>query len=203
MLNLPSTMQTQFVVFLRNQAVPNEAHASHLKWLRYGLDFCEKYHFPQAQTNSLSHFLDKLHQKKQTHSQQQQACHAIMLYYEFVQHREPDSQFCSPQERIVHGKSLNKFRHPADFPPKRCNESIKDSSPSPVLPEPAQPIIVTPQRPVVSQGSSWKPEYARLSYEIKLRHYSPKTLRTSTQWVHHYQTFTRSKDPKSLSTQDV
>ena len=48
MLNLPSTMQTQFVVFLRNQAVPNEAHASHLKWLRYCLDFCEKYDFPQA-----------------------------------------------------------------------------------------------------------------------------------------------------------
>ncbi len=31
MLNLPSTSQAQFVVFLRNKAVPNEAHASHLK----------------------------------------------------------------------------------------------------------------------------------------------------------------------------
>lgn len=31
----------------------------------------------------------------------------------------------------------------------------------------------------------------------------PRTLRTCTQWVRHYQTFTRSRDPESLSTQHV
>jgi site-specific recombinase XerD len=41
----------------------------------------------------------------------------------------------------------------------------------------------------------------RLIGEIKLRHYSPKTIRTYTQWVRHYQTFMRSRDPESLSAQ--
>ena len=50
---------------------------------------------------------------------------------------------------------------------------------------------------------SWQEEFARLKNEIQVRHYSPKTLKTYMQWVRHYQTFTRSLDPKSLSTEHV
>ena len=39
--------------------------------------------------------------------------------------------------------------------------------------------------------------------EIHIRHYSPKTLKTYTQWLRHLQTFTRSKDPEALSSADV
>jgi integron integrase len=42
-----------------------------------------------------------------------------------------------------------------------------------------------------------------LTDEIKLRHYSLKTLRSYTQWVRHYQNFTQSQDPKTLSTEQV
>jgi len=52
-------------------------------------------------------------------------------------------------------------------------------------------------------GMSWKEEYTRLANEIQVRHYSPKTLKTYMQWVRHYQTFTRSLDPKFLSTDHV
>lgn len=50
------------------------------------------------QTDSISHFLSKLQRKKQTDAQQQQAFHAITLSYELLQDREPQNQFCSPQE---------------------------------------------------------------------------------------------------------
>ena len=109
MLNIPSPLQAQFVEWLRNRAVANNAIASYQKWLRYYLDFCEKYHFPNAQTDSIPHFLGKLQQKKQTEAQQRQAFHAITLYYELLQDAEPQNQFCSPQERIAHGKSAEKF----------------------------------------------------------------------------------------------
>lgn len=56
---------------------------------------------------------------------------------------------------------------------------------------------------LLSKGASWKAEFDGLSNEIKLRHYSPKTLATYTTWARNFQTFTRSKDPKLLSVEDV
>lgn len=39
-LNFSSPLQAQFMGWLRNRAVSNNASASYLKWLRYYLDFC-------------------------------------------------------------------------------------------------------------------------------------------------------------------
>ncbi len=39
--------------------------------------------------------------------------------------------------------------------------------------------------------------------EIKLRHYSPKTLRTYNHWVRQFQTFTRNQNPQALATEHV
>ena len=52
-------------------------------------------------------------------------------------------------------------------------------------------------------GASWKTEYLRLADEIQVRHYSDKTLKTYRGWVRNFQTFTRSKPPEKLSSQDV
>jgi integron integrase len=58
-------------------------------------------------------------------------------------------------------------------------------------------------KPKPTAENSWKAEYTRLAHEIQVRHYSPKTLKAYTQWVRHYQTFTRSRDPKLLSADHV
>jgi integron integrase len=50
---------------------------------------------------------------------------------------------------------------------------------------------------------SWIAAYTRLANDIQVRHYSPKTLKAYRQWLQHFQTFTRSKDPAALSTTDV
>jgi len=47
-------------------------HRSFKKWLRYYLDFCEKYQFPAARKESLPEFLGKLREKRQTRAQQEQ-----------------------------------------------------------------------------------------------------------------------------------
>ncbi|MGD9211828.1 MAG: integron integrase [Desulfobacteraceae bacterium] len=52
-------------------------------------------------------------------------------------------------------------------------------------------------------NQSWRDEYQRLVDQIKVRHYSPKTLKSYRSWVRKFQTFTRSKDPKSLNADDV
>ena len=66
MLNIPPALLTQFETCLRNRSVPKPQHGAYTKWLRYYLDFCRKNNFSHAQRESLSNFLNKLQEKKQT-----------------------------------------------------------------------------------------------------------------------------------------
>lgn len=54
-----------------------------------------------------------------------------------------------------------------------------------------------------STNADWRPEYEALNVEIQLRHYSPKTLSAYRGWVRKLQSFTKSKPPQQLSTEDV
>jgi len=45
--------------------------------------------------------------------------------------------------------------------------------------------------------------FDRLLSEIKIRHYSPKTLKAYRGWTRQFQGFTKSKDYNLLSQQDV
>ena len=55
---------------LAQHHIPKKLHPYYLKWLRYYLDFCRKYHFKEADKKSLSHFIEKLTAKNQTDQQQ-------------------------------------------------------------------------------------------------------------------------------------
>lgn len=50
---------------------------------------------------------------------------------------------------------------------------------------------------------NWQAVYEQLSNEIKVRHYSPKTLKSYSIWVRKLQYFSKSKDPALLSATDV
>ena len=60
MLPIPPALQTQFEDQLDKCAIPNSLRGFYRKWLRYYLDFCEKYHFPPAEKQSLPRFIQKL-----------------------------------------------------------------------------------------------------------------------------------------------
>jgi hypothetical protein len=57
MLQLPSALRAEFETCLWHAGIPKPAHAAYTKWLRYYLDFCQKYHVPHALQESLPHFL--------------------------------------------------------------------------------------------------------------------------------------------------
>jgi hypothetical protein len=46
MLAIPSQIRRQFQQRLKDSAISNQVSGSYLKWLRYYLDFCHKYHVP-------------------------------------------------------------------------------------------------------------------------------------------------------------
>jgi integron integrase len=54
----------------------------------------------------------------------------------------------------------------------------------------------------VQTGSSWVFVFDTLNSEIKLRHYSPNTLKAYRGWTRHFQTFTKAKDYQALTPQD-
>ena len=63
--------------------------------------------------------------------------------------------------------------------------------------------ISTKNNKLTSTKADWRPIYNDLHAEIRLRHYSPKTLKSYRGWVRQFQNFTKSKDPRLLSTSDV
>jgi integron integrase len=78
-----------------------------------------------------------------------------------------------------------------------------EASPQPdTHPQPSHPAAIA-NKPVSPAGASWKTEFTRLTEEIRVRHYSPKTLKTYLLWLRKFQAFTHSKPPESLSTTEV
>ena len=84
MISISPSLEKQFIVRLGKKEVPKNEQALYRKWLRYYLDFCQKYHFPPNQEKSLSRFLGKLQEKKQTKTSQEQASQAVSLYYDLI-----------------------------------------------------------------------------------------------------------------------
>ena len=200
---IPFALLAQFEVILRDKAVPNNAHGVYKKWLRYYLDFCQKYHFSESKRESLAQFLLKLEEKRQTKAQQQEASHAITLYYELVDSMGSHDGLGSPQKVVSPGMVPDE-PPPPSVPSLNQVASLQQTISRGQAPKesPLPPLPPTQTRKVTT-GVSWKAEYTKLAQEIQVRHYSPKTLKTYTQWVRHYQTFARSMDPQSLSSDQV
>ena len=81
MLDIPAQLKNDYILFLTQCNIPPHSHNYYIKWLRFYLDFCNKYHHTPTLRSSLPLFIRKLHEKNQTSRQQKQASHAINLYY--------------------------------------------------------------------------------------------------------------------------
>lgn len=212
MIPIPDTLLSRFEICLRAREIPENAQLFYKKWLRFYLDFCQKYHVEPTQKESLSLFLQKLQEKKQSEWQQQQAIHAISLYYELLQDssnnlpaslrspcppRPVQEDRASPLADFAKGSA-----YPAGLPSSPADTSRTGfdlETPQQVPP----PAVVSDNKPRPLTGTSWKAEHTGLIEEIRTRHYSPKTLKTYQLWLRHFQAFTRSKPPESLTATDV
>jgi hypothetical protein len=108
MKDIPSDILTQFRDTLKKRLIPVGLHSYYLKWLRYYLDYCSKYHLPETSSKSLQQFLQKLLEKKQTEEQRGQAGHAVLLYLDLEQgSKEPDSIAPASADRMVEQDSAS------------------------------------------------------------------------------------------------
>ena len=196
MIQIEQPLKNNYIALLRKNGLPEKEHSYHLKWLRYYLDFCHKYDFDSSDSNSLPPFIEKLSSRQQNENQQQQATNAVRFFYSlikegcFVENSEPEipeiKEHTSPYFQVENDNRVTD---------DNAENNISN----------AEQAMVQPEEKVKEQifNRSWQEVYQGLENEIKVRHYSPKTLKSYKNWVRKLQTFTRSKDPELLNPSDV
>lgn len=184
MLNIPLEINRKYDEILTSKGVDRKLHGPYKKWLRFYLDFCSKYNHQSYQALSLSHFQQKLLSKGQSSYSREQATYAVSLF-------------------------LNMHVGVAGTAISAKNANARSIGAEPVVTV-AEPRLATQNEYSSSVsgepyhgGRSWVSVYQRLAEEVKLRHYSPKTLRAYRNWIRKYQTFLKSKDVNQLTQSDV
>jgi integrase len=183
MLPIPEYISVQFNNVLRQRAIPESFHVHYRKWLRYFLDFCEKYPPPEAKSERVRLFIEKLKSKKQTPQQCTQAAHALSLFFESQQVKN-----CAPSG------ADNVQKTPASpasalVKPRNTNNAAGGIEPA-IMPA----ATIAESRAIFglpggkrhnewrclekSKSPAWDQAIEKLSAEIKIRHYSRKTLKT-------------------------
>lgn len=215
MLAIPSTLQKKFEIYLKNKAIPDKYHGAYKKWLRNYLDFRLKYPFSPGHKESLPYFIQKLQEKRQTKAQQEQAIKSIALYYQIVTSRSLSHQAPKPENSKRSALMVDKpFPNHDAIPGPIQYEKVEsrfspDPAPSPRVRDLSHDMRQYemsdsgPLKNKQEKGASWIGEYSILENEIRVRHYSSKTLKTYKGWVRKFQTFTLSRPPHLLSANDV
>lgn len=154
MQTIPDDILKQYLAVLKKRAVPVFRYADYRKWLRYFLDW-------------------KLQEKKQSPEQQKQAAHALSLFFQSLDAKTKAA-----------GESSNNIM--------RSEETKVVSSPGRVdLKASVSQVSSHPFAPPVSSQShynewhclkksaspGWDKIIETLAAEIKVRHYSRKTLK--------------------------
>ena len=249
MLAVPLELTRRYEARLVQQNILAGQRPHYHKWLRYYLDFCDKYSFPPTDRQSWPAFQEKLRAKHQPEPLCQQAGHAVALYWEMV---SPASTKPHPpvdaatQQNIVGTRLTSEAAleqapsHPSPMG-KPPTESLAPSPPAKLIPPCEEKATLPPRPPSPSQlaarqereavigtpsapanpvralyqndrtdsaefkltGASWVWVYDGLTSAIKVRHYSPKTLEAYQIWTKKFQTFTKSKDPRLVTMDDV
>jgi site-specific recombinase XerD len=214
MLPIPQNYLARFNEALLKNAVPVPLHVHYRKWLRYFLDFCGKYPPPDAKSEQIRLFIEKLRSKNQTPQQCSQAAHAISLYLKSPKWKN-DRQLARNETKPEN------FASPANPQPnvRKTNDAVASNGISAtqkvVVAEPSSPFGVTAGKRYnewrcleKSKSPAWDHTIDKLAAEIKTRHYSRKTLKTYADWVRKFQRYLHDKaphdkPPNELSSSDV
>ena len=184
MILIPKAVFARYLETLKVNNVPPGYHSEYVKWVRFFLDFCAKYVIAHDKSERVRLFLGKLGEKGQREDQCKRAAHAVSLYFSM---QRPEAMPQAPAERSDRQPTAS--AGPSCLPrssehqrKSRYNEAgYQEESDSP----------------------EWDAALAAMAAEIKVRHYSRKTLKTYGKWSRCFQRFLKSKPPEELSTDDV
>ncbi len=165
--------------------------------------------FPAGERKSLSPFLRKLEEKRQTKAQLEQTGDSITLYHEILDMKGRDAPL-RKAKAVVSDASWQKDSGAAAAPGTvRHGAWVRETTPTysevPAGVDSGVPAGVRLQLEQArkTRGAFWEAEYTGLAIEVQIRHYSPKALKTYKGWARKFQIYTKSKSPQLLSAEDV
>src|SRR5919106_3420525 len=178
---------------LAARQVPRAQWRNYHKWVRFYLHFCQKYRHHPADPKSLPLFLEKLASKGQTAAQRAQAQCAVEYY----------SVFLSPE-----GPSWRDDDAGAPTVPKDGDDGRAAGTPESVLGqsrmmEDQAHALVQANAATESMNAAWEAVEGKLKDEIRLRHYSPKTLQAYAGWLRKFRRFLVNTHPAELTGADA
>jgi len=194
---LDQAVRDAFLKGARGRGVPAGEVWDYVKWLRYYLDFCDKYRREVLDRESLQAFLLKLASKNQSAEQQAQAARSVNLYLELATPRTAPQSVAVPRAAP-----------PAPSPPAAATpQAAPPARPRPAGTAPAAVGGALPdrvaERAALWPGSSpWDAVIVRIKEEVKVRQYSPKTFDAYAGWVRQFAGFA-GKPPDGIVMQDV
>ena len=204
MLKLSAHLIQQFNnLLLSKKSFSDKDRATYKKWFRFYWDFCHKYHHDAYHSDSLPLFLQKLQSKNQSVQQQNQAQHSVSLFLKMHASNEQrqikdDNNSKLSLQKINASDEISKPNKNHSNHPSVDQSSIRHN-----YSDQATSNLSTGYRSSEETGMSWEFVYDQLVKEIKIRHYSPRTLKSYRGYIRQLQTFTKSKKYQTLSQQDV
>lgn len=166
--------QLSSLLFAEN--IPVTHHREYFKWLRFYLDFCEKYKHKIRLPQSVDLFIEKLGQKAQPEALQKQARHAVSLYLEKIASLQTDGKNITPVPGTI-------------VPAWETDKSESNDQTGNIMP--------------LNSATDWYQSLEKLKRVIATKHYSPKTLRSYSLYIKKLQGFLYNKPLDLVSTGDV
>ena len=203
MLAVPENVLARYNAVLKQRAVHETVHVHYRKWLRYFLDFCEKYSPPASKSEQVRLFIEKLKSKKQTPQQCTQAAHAVSLFFEIQQPNKLRPLTPSAGNNLLPAQAqITKIVVAEDIGLTVLPTALV-AEPPPSFTPLAGKRYNEWRCLEKSHSPAWDQAIEVLASEIKLRHYSRKTLKTYADWGRKFQRHLTDKPPEELTSLDV
>jgi integron integrase len=207
MPNIPFKIVKSFQALLEQRAIPPAERAEYQKWLRFYLDFCDKYQFESASKDSFASFNEKLLEKWQSESQRRQAHDAIRVYFKMLTLNADNThanESKSPPSAPPNIPKIDSKPNQTDHPDSSGAGAISQNQESLPTKQHVTTKIHTAQGHIErSTGQNWVWVFDALKSAIQVRHYSPKTYEAYRIWTRKFQTYTKSMEPRELCMEDV
>lgn len=170
MVSVPNEIMSAYVKLLDIRDIPQGQAEYYKKWLRYYYDFSTKYLQMQDQAVKVRLFLEKLKSKGQSPAKCQQAAHAVALYFDL---HEQIAKLSIEGNAVVES-SADTTLEQIPAPPAAAERPGISGQPQHFRPT----QYSTTGYQEKSDSTEWDALIGKLADEIKVRHYSRKTLKT-------------------------
>jgi integron integrase len=198
---IPEDILKQFNAVLEQKKIAASVRDEYRKWLLYYLDFRAKYPPPDSRSEQVRLFIEKVRSKGRSGKSLQQAALALSLFF---QSQGKSTQAVAQTEKapeMLVSLSVGRKTSAVDVPrnPPATGSAVVGR--------------VSGNRGgrkydewwclEKTQSPEWDALIETLAGEIKARHYSRKTLKAYAEWSRKFQLYLKSKNPASLSSEDV